>query len=265
MKHCQEAIDIYEKHRNSFPDDAEALDKLGGSYGDVSAALLLLGRTEEAEAARRSSVAMYSKLVADHPGVNPYPNNLGRGQFHLGLLLYYNKNEQDAADVFRAARDVLEKLAKDRPGEPDHQIALGWLLANCPAPQFRDPGRAIELAKRALQRNPLDKGNWHLFGVANYRAGNWKGALEATQKSMELDNGGDGGQWIVLAVAHWQLGDKDEARKWYDKAAAWLKKSWPGDLQYHFAQREAAALLGVQERPAAKHKGKTPEQKDEPR
>jgi tetratricopeptide (TPR) repeat protein len=183
----------------------------------------------------------------------------------FGLLLYYSKKEQDAADAFRAARDGLEKLAKDHPDDPNHQIALGWLLANCPAPQFRDPGRAVELAKRALQRNPLDASHWHLFGVANYRAGNWKGALEATQKSLELDNAGGAGRWLVLAVAHWQLGDKDEARQWYDKAAAWLKKSGSGDLDYHFAQREAAALLGVQEQPAARDKGKTPAQKDEPR
>src|SRR5262249_24266058 len=52
---------------------------------------------------------------------------------------------------------------------------------------------------------------WQLLGWAQYRAGNWKDSIEALNKSCKLQPGGtgDGGQWIVLALAHEQLaGDR---------------------------------------------------------
>ena len=49
-------------------------------------------------------------------------------------------------------------------------------------------------------------------------------------------------------MAHWQLGHKDEARTWYDKAAAWMEKDNHGGGEDELIRfrAEAAALLGVQ-------------------
>jgi hypothetical protein len=42
---------------------------------------------------------------------------------------------------------------------------------------------------------------------------------------MDMRDGGDAFDWFFLAMAHGQLGHKDEARKWYDKAVEWMEKN----------------------------------------
>ena len=55
--------------------------------------------------------------------------------------------------------------------------------------------------------------------LAQYQAGDWKSAIAALEKSMELRNDGDSHDWFILAMAHWQLGEKDKAREWFAKSA----------------------------------------------
>ncbi len=51
-------------------------------------------------------------------------------------------------------------------------------------------------------------------------------------------------------MAHWQPGEKDKAREWYDKAVQWMEKGKnpgaPGELKRFRA--EAAELLGVEKK-----------------
>ena len=65
------------------------------------------------------------------------------------------------------------------------------------------------------------------IGAARYRNGQWKEAIAAFEKSMELRDGGDSFDWFFLAMCHWQLGDKQAARKWYDQAVVWMDKNEP--------------------------------------
>ena len=53
-------------------------------------------------------------------------------------------------------------------------------------------------------------------------------------------------------MAHWQLGNKEQARKWYDQAVAWLEKNKEQlEKQKRYKEEllrfraEAAALLEV--------------------
>ena len=82
---------------------------------------------------------------------------------------------------------------------------------------------------------------------SKYRTGDWKGAITALEKSEALDAHKENlaGNGFFLAMAHWQLGQKDQARQWYDKAAAWMEKRRPHDEQLIHFRAEAAALLGV--------------------
>ena len=45
-------------------------------------------------------------------------------------------------------------------------------------------------------------------------------------------------------MAHAQKGEKDEARKWFDKAAAWTKEKDPKNAELLRFWKEAAELLG---------------------
>ena len=84
-----------------------------------------------------------------------------------------------------------------------------------------------------------------ILGAAHYRAGDWKAAVAALEKSTTARNGGDSNGWFFLAMAHRQLGDKAEARKWYDQAVAWMDKNQPENEQLRHFRAEAAKLLGV--------------------
>jgi tetratricopeptide (TPR) repeat protein len=125
---------------------------------------------------------------------------------------------------------------------------LAWLLATCPDPKSRNAARAVELAKAAVELDPKTGAYWNTLGVAHYRAGDWKAAVIALHKSMELGKGGESFDWFFLAMTHWQLGDKVEARKWYDQAVAWMDKNQPENEELRRFRAEAAELLGVKEK-----------------
>ncbi len=69
---------------------------------------------------------------------------------------------------------------------------------------------------------------------------------------MELSSGGSSIDWFFLAMAHWQLGQKDEARTWFDKSIRSMDKNQPqNDLNQRQIEdlrrfrAEAAGLLGI--------------------
>jgi hypothetical protein len=62
-----------------------------------------------------------------------------------------------------------------------------------------------------------------------------------------LRGGGDSADFFFLAMAHWQLGHRDEARKWYVKAIEWMDNYLPGDKALRRFRAEAAELLGIAE------------------
>jgi uncharacterized protein HemY len=108
------------------------------------------------------------------------------------------------------------------------------------------------LAQQAVKLKPSEGIFWNTLGAAHYRAGDWKAAVTALEKSMELRKGGDAGDWFFLAMAHWQLGDKEQARQWYDKAVPWMDKNKPQDEELRRFRAEAAALLKIEDKPNKK-------------
>ena len=61
----------------------------------------------------------------------------------------------------------------------------------------------------------------------------------------DLGSKGDSREWFLLAMAHWKLGDKAEARAWYDKAVEWMEKNQPKNEELRRFRAEASELLGV--------------------
>jgi Flp pilus assembly protein TadD len=122
-------------------------------------------------------------------------------------------------------------------------------LATCPDEKLRDPARAVELAQEAVKLAPSTADYWNTLGVAQYRDGNFEQAISALQKYRELRT--TDAEWsnpFLLAMAHWQLGNKDEAREWFDKGAQWMDAhNANSDAMIRF-RNEAAELLGVNEK-----------------
>lgn len=53
---------------------------------------------------------------------------------------------------------------------------------------------------------------------------------------------------FFLAMAHWQLGEKDKAREWFAKSVQWMEKGAKDEELRRF-RVEAAELLGIKEGP----------------
>src|SRR5204863_5994838 len=122
-------------------------------------------------------------------------------------------------------------------------------------PEMRDPGRAVKLVRQAKELAP-DVG-WRTLGIAQYRAGEWKVAIESLDNAMKMRDGGDAIDWFFLAMTHWQLGRKQEAREWYDKAVEWVKNNRPADTELIRFRVEAEELLGVAN-PQGRHPSSPP-------
>ncbi len=112
---------------------------------------------------------------------------------------------------------LLKQLQDSFPGDhwPHNRFAyalaqdnLDWLLANYPETSWRDAVRAVAMAREAVRLAPADPDFHNTLGVAYYRADDYRNAVSELKLAVKMSGGGDGGDWIFLAMAHWQLGEK---------------------------------------------------------
>jgi serine/threonine protein kinase/tetratricopeptide (TPR) repeat protein len=136
-----------------------------------------------------------------------------------------------------------------KPDRWDAQASLARLLTTCPEPQLCDPRGALEAAQKAVALAPQAVMTWEALGWAEYRAGDWQASIQALEKAIALlpkdREGGDGWQLFFLAMAHWQLGHREEARTLYDRAAQWMEQHAVANDRLLSFQAEAAALLKI--------------------
>jgi tetratricopeptide (TPR) repeat protein len=161
---------------------------------------------------------------------------------HLAAALVEQGRYQEAETALGGALRLNPALAQI----PN---SFAWRLANAQGPKRRGGRQAVAFAELAVKAAPNNGKFWNTLGAAHYRAGNWKEAVTALEKSMQLRQGGDGFDWFFLAMAHWQLGDRDKARQWFDRAVQWLDKYQPRNEELGRFRAEAAALLGGKEKP----------------
>ena len=152
---------------------------------------------------------------------------------------------QDAKPYFDQARQRLRQALQLRPERYTLHDHLARFLSACPDAEFRDPSAAVASAKKAVELAPQVGSCWTTLGIACYRVGRWRESAEALQKAGELRAGGDGFDWFLLAMAHRQLGDKEQARSWYDRAVQWMEKHQPRNEELIRFRAEAAALLKI--------------------
>jgi len=99
-----------------------------------------------------------------------------------------------------------------------------WRLAMSSAKHLSDPTEAVQAAQQAVDRVPQSGNYWNTLGITQYRARHWREAIVALTKSIELSNGFmESDNTFFLAMAHWQLGEKETAQKWYRRAIDWTE------------------------------------------
>ena len=175
------------------------------------------------------------------------------------MLRYFGKKEKTA---HRACKDVCRACTL----VPD-------AVSDWPA--------ALALAGRAVKMCPEEPAYMITRGAVLYRAGRWEEALGPLKEGHHLlqDN-----QWpycriedacgcAYLAMAHYRLGHREEARTWFDKMVrqteSAMEGQWTGKVSFYWNDRveikllrpEAARLLGISETPSpAKHQPEKPNQ-----
>jgi tetratricopeptide (TPR) repeat protein len=208
-----------------------------------------LGRAG-AEADFRQAIALIDALKPQERRVLvTLTTNQPLAHHALGNLLWAKGERAQATEQFRLA----EKAWRAEPQNARSNSSLAWLLATCPDPQLHNHAEALELATKATGLPADMSANtgarpWQVLGVAHYRTGNWKAAVEALKKSRQLYEGGDASDYFFLAMANFQLVEKRKALQWYEKAVAWTEKCQPKNQELRWFRAEADELLGTKER-----------------
>jgi eukaryotic-like serine/threonine-protein kinase len=176
----------------------------------------------------------------------------------LGYSVYFQQaNAHAARKEWEKAIADYTKALELKPDVPVLCNNLAWLLATCPDPKFLDVARAVELARKAVELDPKHGNWWNTLGVAHYRVGEWKNAIDALKKSDELLKGEMFSfNAFFLAMAHWQRDEKGEARQLYDRGVQWMEKHQPNNEELRRFRAEAAESLKIEDQPKPVPKSK---------
>jgi serine/threonine protein kinase/tetratricopeptide (TPR) repeat protein len=203
-----------------------------------------------AERSYREALALRGRLADDFPLTPSYRADLARTHAALADLHYSAGNHPAAITSYRAAAELWTQLTRDHPASPGHARDLAWLLATCPETSVRDPERAVESGRRAVAMAPQGGDCRRALGAALLRAGDARAAVTELDRAVERHSGGDGREWLLLALAHARLGDREAARGLYDRAIKWLEAGRE-DVTLQKLRAEAASELGA---PSAREK-----------
>src|SRR5262249_39352564 len=121
---------------------------------------------------------------------------------------------------------------------------LAWALAIRAGRPPGDYDESVVLAHKSIQMQPKYGGAYNTLALAEYRRGRWNDCIAASERSMELNLGGEASDWFLLAMARSRKGENDLAATWFEKAMAWTRKNAPADRELLQLWSEAAVLLG---------------------
>lgn len=226
------------------PSTLLAMQNLATSYFEAE-------RFEASLQMRKEVLTLRQKVLGkQHPGTQDAMENMAISNFQAGLMDEAMQMQEEVLQlrlktVGPKHSDTLygmNKLAKFYydAGRNDQAIALyeeiaeldakttntlnllAWPLVFTPNPQGNFPlaEQATLWARQACELAPDDANLRNTLAVALYRSQKWQKAIEALQQSIK--SGSDTPHnWLFLAMAHWHLNNKPEAKRWYDKSMAW--------------------------------------------
>jgi tetratricopeptide (TPR) repeat protein len=226
----------------------------GGKHAKICDLLRRIGRYKEARPFIDRAIHIHERLTIIFPNTIAFAGSVQGDYILLGHLeLACGETEAATTSYMESLRlaEIVQKKGLER--------ALPQLLLSCPVTKVRDPQRACSLLENVIISTPEHAGAWKMLALARYRTGQPKRALQAVKEARYWSGRDYGFAGFVEAMAHWQLGEKDEARQCYEQTAKWLENTDPGDEDLCLERDEAAALLGIN--PSGKTKE---ERKDSP-
>ncbi len=208
-----------------------------GEIGDKKDAIQVVGQ----------AIAIFERLVRDHPDVAAYRSGLAASQVNLGDMLRYTGRPDEARAAFARAVAIQERLIRDRPDALDFQIGLARSLAFLGAAELSagrlDDAQAafervLDVGKRLARDHPgvLSHQGWLAGGHTNlgvlYRAaGRLDEARAAFERAIEVrerligddpdaadQQEGLATSLLYLGTVHAAAGRLDEARATFERA-----------------------------------------------
>jgi len=192
------------------------------------------------------AIADLTKAIELEPGNSYYWYHLALAELGSGNVKRYRSTCVTMLSLFEGTDD------------PTSTHWMAWTCVLAPD-AVEDFDRVVELAEFTVEKGGKTDQNRNTLGAILYRAGRLEDAVE---KLTELTNTWDQTEqlstpispaytWFLLAMAHQQLGNSDEAKIWFDKAVQRSQEelqgapSWNRQLTLQLFRQEAAQLLSV--------------------
>jgi serine/threonine protein kinase/tetratricopeptide (TPR) repeat protein len=225
--------------------------------------------TKSPEDRFRENIRSEEKAVARNSGPWEW-RALSRGHFSFGKHLAEHGKGKEAREHMEQAVAISLRLRREFPDHIVHwgnfpfEIEMAQCLLDDAYPSLRDPARAIELAKAVISGATEDRQEmtvpprakerrnsgghathsaWHILATAYYQIGSWKDSILAFEEFFKLYEGGDGRDWLYVAMAYHRLGNVEEGCKWLEKAIQWCDQARTGRVQLAGNQRPTSITV----------------------
>jgi tetratricopeptide (TPR) repeat protein len=154
------------------------------------------------------------------------PDSSGKGTTPLKVAVDLGDLGKPFLTREQRARRAIEHYRPLVAAKPDNALAcnnLAWVYATAPAP-LRAVKAAVTLAEKAVKLAPKNALYVNTLGVAYYRAGRYREAVELLRANLaSQEDWGLAFDLYFLAMSHQRLGEAARARDYYDWAVRWTQ------------------------------------------
>jgi serine/threonine protein kinase len=224
------------------PDPAVRLQS-SKAYEHIARVYCSLHDAANCRAAMERVFALLQKLMVEFPQRDLYRRQLIWQRYLMGLLYKSLGQPNEAREQYLCAVQLC-RLTAELDVSAETKNVCAWILVDCPDETSRDPDLAVELAQKAVAREPDQAKYWNTLGVARYRKGDWAKARAALEQSVERSGEGSPQDWFFLALTCQRLGETERARDWRAKAVRWMDANQRQDEDLQRYRAEADDLLG---------------------
>jgi tetratricopeptide (TPR) repeat protein len=278
LKQNDKAVADYTKAIELDPKNAMAWNNRGHAYNgikqydkaiaDFSKAIELdLKLAWYNRGATYAGLKQWDKAIADYSkAIELNPKNAYL--WHVRALVCLRAGDRDG---YR--KDCARML--EHFGETQDQVTAFWVAWTCvlASDAVTEPERVVQVAEKAVAKDPNKRQHLDALGAALYRAGRFDEAAKRLSEAnaAKLDAYYTPVHtWLFLAMTHHRLGHADEARQWLDKAVQAIDEAanepakpeagpsgkanetqagtplrWDRRLTFQLLRREAEELIAV--------------------
>ncbi len=152
------------------------------------------------------------------------PDNL-TARWELAYFYRRSKEWRKALDVYEGSHLTLAHPLVERSTAFNMCIEYISYLCDCPERRFRDPGRAVELATSITTAMPTSYEGLRARGWAHYRAGRLPLSIQSLTKAAEF-NDKDAETWQMLGEVNYRAGQWKPSIVASQRAFASQKTAW---------------------------------------